>query len=72
MQHAYGTQDLYICEDSQPKLFPAAITEDNESMAISINKINDIIIIKVRKNNSYSKFGYKSIFALYLCSYLCS
>ena len=46
---------LYICEDSQPKLIPATITINNviniESMAFSINKIEDIII-KVRKNNS--------------------
>ena len=55
MQHAYWTQDFYICEDSQQKLIPATITENNviniESMAISVNKVEDIII-KVRKNNS--------------------
>ena len=49
-------QDLYICEDSQPKLIPASAKEDNiiniESMAISINKMEDVII-KLRKTNSY-------------------
>ena len=47
---------MYICEDSQPKLIPASVTEDDiiniESVAISINKMEDIII-KLRKTNSY-------------------
>ena len=40
---------LYICEDSQPKLVPATITENNviniESKTISINKIEEEKII---------------------------
>ena len=52
----WNPQNLYICEDSQSKLIPASVTEDDiiniESVAISINKMEDIII-KLRKTNSY-------------------